>query len=91
MNVVEIEADELGVADAAAIKHFQDGLVAGGPACGVVVDGIDDAVELLDGGNAGQMLGQARSGDERSCILLDVALAGQPFEPAANGGECAGG
>ena len=36
VNVVEIEADQLGVADAAAIEHFEDGLVARGPACGVV-------------------------------------------------------
>ena len=90
MNVVEIEGGELGVADAAAVEHFQNGAVAGGPAGGVIEDGIDYAVELLDGGHARQMFRQARRGDEGGGILLDVVVAGQPFEPTANGSEGAG-
>ena len=91
MNVVKVEAGELGVADAAAVEHFQDGLVARGPACGVVAHGVDHAVHLLDGWHAGQMFGQARRGDERGGILLDVVVACEPFEPTADGGEGAGG
>ena len=33
------------------------------------------------------MSGQAWRGDERRGILLDVVVAGQPLEPAADGGE----
>ncbi len=91
LNVIEIEGRGLGVADAAAVEHFQDGLVASGPACGVVKHRVDRAVELLDGGHARQMLGQARRGDEGRGVLLDVVIAGQPLEPTADGGEGAGG
>ena len=91
MDVVEVEAGELGVADAAAIEQFEDGRVARGPAGGVVGDGVDDTIHLLDGGDAGQMLGQARRGDERGGILLNVAGAGEPLEPTADGGQGAGG
>ena len=87
VNVVEIQRGQFGVADAAAVKHFENRLVARGPACCVVAHRIDHAVHLLDGRHARQMLGQARSGHERCCILLDVVSAGQPLEPAADGGK----
>ena len=70
VNVFEIQAGQLGVADAAAVEQFQNGRVARGPACGIVGDGIDHAVHLLDGRHAGKMSGQSRRGHERGCILL---------------------
>jgi hypothetical protein len=36
------------------------------------------------------MPGQARRGDERGGVLLNVVVAGQPLEPTADGGERAG-
>ena len=36
------------------------------------------------------MFGQARRGDERGGVLLDVVVAGQPLEPTADGGQRAG-
>jgi hypothetical protein len=91
VDIVDVEAGKLGVADAAAVEDFEDGAVAGGPTGSFFVDGVDGVVHLLDGGDAGQVLGQARGGDEGGGVLLDVAGAGQPAEPAADGGQGAGG
>ena len=81
------EAGKLGVADAASVEQFEDGLVARGPAGRIFTHVVDNAIHLLDRGNAGQMLGQARGGHQRGHILLDAAGARQPLEPAANGGQ----
>ncbi len=91
LDVFEVEGGELGVADAAAVKQLEDGAVARGPGRGFVVDGVDHTVHLLDGRDARQVLGEARCRHERCGILFHAASASQPFEPASNGGQGAGG
>ena len=87
VDVLEIEAGEFGVADAAAIEQFENGLVARRPAGCIVAHRVHHPIHLLDRGHARQMLGQPRRGYQRGRILLDAAGARQPLEPTANGGQ----
>jgi hypothetical protein len=48
VDIVEIQARQFCVADAASIEQFHDGLVARRPACRVILDRIHHAIHLLD-------------------------------------------
>ena len=85
VDVFEVEAGELRIADAASIKQFENGLVARRPTGCIVGNVVDNTIHLLDRGHPRQVLGKARRGNERCDILFNPAGARQPLKPAANG------
>ena len=84
VDVVEIQAHQLCIANAAAVEHLENRLVARRPTCRIVAHCIDHAIHLLDGRHARQMFGQTGSGDKRCRVLLDVPGTSQPLEPATD-------
>jgi hypothetical protein len=99
VNVGEIEAGELGVADAAAVEQLKNDRVAGGPGGSSLSESAESATEsiestdpvhLFDRRDAGQVLGQFGRSDQRGYILIDVAESGEPAKPTSHCGQGAG-
>ena len=67
LDVGQVDADQLGVADAAAVEQFEDHAIALGPRGGVILrgcafaglHGVQQAVDLFHAGHAGKMLAAA--------------------------------
>src|SRR5215472_17413779 len=86
-DVVEIDADQLRVADAATVEQFEKESVAlwEGGNFGHVA--IEYRVHFFDGWHARQFFGQLWRGDELGGILFDDALLCEPTVERADGGE----
>src|SRR5215469_12251220 len=77
-NVIQIDADQLGVANAAAIKQFQDQAVALWESRRFRHFPVQHGIHLFDRRNARELFGQFRRGNERRWILTYNSLLAQP-------------
>ena len=88
-DVVEVDADELRVANAAAIEQFQDRLVALSECRTLRHFRIEYRIDLFDRRHARQFLRQLWRGHQRRRVLLDLALLRQPLVQRPQRRQCA--
>src|SRR5579864_751044 len=86
-NVIDIDADQLRVSNAASIKQLQQQTVALGKCSHLRHLRVEDAIHLFDGRYPRQLFRQLRRGDELRRILLDHAFLRQPTIERSHRGQ----
>ena len=86
-DVLEIDPDQLRVADATAIEQLEHHPVALGKGRDFGHLPVEHDIHFLDGGNPGKFFGQLRGRDQGCGILLDHSLLSEPAIERAHRGQ----
>ena len=86
-NVIEINADELGIADAASVKQFEHQAVALRERGDLGHVAIEHRIHFFQGGHARQFLRKPGSRHQCRRILLDHPFLREPAIQRSNGGK----
>ncbi len=93
LDVLDVDAHQLGVADAAAVEQLEDDAVALRPRRGLLrvlalgalgVERVQHAIHILGAGHPRQVQGALRRRHQQRGILRHLVHLSQPFEPRAH-------
>src|SRR5437868_5769697 len=78
INVLEVDAGELGIADATAVEQLEHEAVAFGEGGGFGHVAVENIINLFHGGNPRQDFRTPGTGDQQRRILLHHSFPGEP-------------